>query len=385
MKIGIMGGTFSPIHIGHLVLADEIREKCELEEIVFIPSGNPPHKEAHVSGEDRFHMTKIAIESNPYFDVLDVEIKREGYTYTVDTIKYLKQRYPEHDFYFITGADAVSSLDKWRDVPYLAANANFIGATRPGTPKKELKEKVAYLEEEYGFNIQLFEITQVDISSSEVRKRVNLGKSIHYIVPEGVERYIREKGLYIQRHPLYDEMYELAKNRLSKRRFEHSVRTAETARRFAIKYGVDYQKAELAGLLHDFSKEDSVDSMLDVIKKHHIETPECIQQNPKIAHGEVGAAVLKEEGYIDDEDILSAIRWHTYGEENMSEIAKIVYLSDAIEPGRPLYNGMEETRRDAELSIDKAILTWHNYSIVECEHPNTKLMCDKIKQTMEEV
>ncbi len=384
MKIGIMGGTFNPIHTGHLVLAEEVREKCRLDKVLFVVGGNPPHKVGSVSGLDRLHMVEHAVEGNPFFESCDVEVSREGYSYTSDTIAFLKSKYPDDELYFIAGADAIYGLDTWHDVSYLAKNMTFLGATRPGVDKSSLRKKVDELKQDYDFDIRLYEVTELDISSSDIRDRVNEGRTIRYLLPETVSQYIVDKELYIDRHPLYKEMYRLAKERLSEKRFAHSVRVGSMARRLAIQYGEDYKKAELAGLLHDFSKEDSVEETLDVIRRHGIETPSCIVNHPTLAHGEVAAAILKEQGYIEDEDILNAMRWHTYGCENMSMLSKIVYIADVVEPGRPLYNGMAETRKEVEKSIDKAILTWQNYSIVEDVHPNTRLMCDKIKETMEE-
>ncbi|MFA6669720.1 MAG: nicotinate-nucleotide adenylyltransferase [Bacillota bacterium] len=198
-KIGIMGGTFDPIHYGHLVTAEAAREKFCLDKVVFVPSGNPPHKkDKPISpGMDRANMTVLAIANNPYFEVSDIELKREGCTYTVDTLKGFIKIYDEDvQFYFITGADAVMEILTWKDVSTILKLCRIVSAYRPGSDINKFKSMVDELERVYRSNIHMIEVPALAISSTEIRRRVREGITIKYLLPEKVEDYILKKGLY---------------------------------------------------------------------------------------------------------------------------------------------------------------------------------------------
>ncbi len=198
-KIGIMGGTFDPIHYGHLMLAEQIRTSFELDQILFIPAGNPPHKSANHKAVKmhRYMMTLLATASNLNFTVSDIEIKRDDVTYTIDTIKALKEKMsPEDELYFITGADAIILLDTWKNYRELVKYVKFIGATRPGIDEVLLAEKIGELSNDLGAHIELCSVPALAISSTDIRLRVGEGKSIKYLLPETVEHYIYKEGLY---------------------------------------------------------------------------------------------------------------------------------------------------------------------------------------------
>lgn len=198
-KIGIMGGTFDPIHYGHLVTAEAAREKFCLDKVIFVPSGNPPHKKnKEISpGIDRVNMTVLATANNPYFEVSDIELKREGYTYTVDTLREFIKIYGENTrFYFITGADAVIEILTWKDVSTILKLCSIVSAYRPGSDLDKFISMVDELERVHRSNIHLIEVPALAISSTEIRQRVKNGITIKYLLPEKVEKYILEKGLY---------------------------------------------------------------------------------------------------------------------------------------------------------------------------------------------
>ncbi len=199
-KLGIMGGTFDPIHYGHLVLAEQIRTKFNLDRIYFIPSGNPPHKDSgRVSDKrHRFNMTLLATVTNPHFEVSKLEINKEGPSYTIDTVKAILGKINEQDrIFFITGADALRELDTWKDPEELFRLCSFIGATRPGYDRREVEMKIEKMQTDYGASIDLTEVPALAISSTEIRDRVQSGLSIKYLVPESVEQYIYKNGLYM--------------------------------------------------------------------------------------------------------------------------------------------------------------------------------------------
>jgi nicotinate-nucleotide adenylyltransferase len=192
--IGVMGGTFDPIHHGHLVAASEVQAWFKLDEVIFVPTGQPWQKsEREVSpAEDRYLMTVIATASNPRFSVSRVDIDRAGPTYTVDTLRDLRAARPDaDDFYFITGADALAQILSWHQADELFELAHFVGCTRPGTPIEE-----ATLEGLPKDRVTIIEVPALAISSTECRTRAEQDEPVWYLVPDGVVQYIAKRGLY---------------------------------------------------------------------------------------------------------------------------------------------------------------------------------------------
>ncbi|MEU3170072.1 nicotinate-nucleotide adenylyltransferase [Streptosporangium sp. NPDC006930] len=190
-RLGVMGGTFDPIHHGHLVAASEVAHYFDLDEVVFVPTGQPWQKADKIvsAAEDRYLMTVIATASNPRFSVSRVDIDRPGPTFTIDTLREISAAWgPDVDLYFITGADALAQILSWRDVDELFTIAHFVGATRPG-----------HILHDPGLpdgKVSLVEIPALAISSSECRQRVASGEPIWYLVPDGIVQYINKRGLY---------------------------------------------------------------------------------------------------------------------------------------------------------------------------------------------
>lgn len=196
-KIGIMGGTFDPIHFGHLRAAQEAKEALGLSEVLFIPSGNPPHKaESKISSaEDRYEMTLLATRDCPCFSVSRIEIENKGYSYTMETLRKLKAlpRYASSELYFITGLDAVLDIMSWKQPEEIIKLCKFVAVSRFGYLSSRLKDLPKQLRD----SIISIEIPLLAISSTELRKRVATGKSISYLLPKEVEEYIKEKELYV--------------------------------------------------------------------------------------------------------------------------------------------------------------------------------------------
>ncbi|MGL4911394.1 MAG: nicotinate-nucleotide adenylyltransferase [Romboutsia sp.] len=197
MKVGIMGGTFDPVHYAHLATAEFIRDKYKLDKILFIPSGNPPHKKSNITSKyHRYNMVNFATMNNEDFLVSDLEIKREEKTYTIDTLKYLKETYKKIQIYFITGADAICDIETWKDVDENFKLATFIAATRPGISLLRAQEKIENLRNKYNANIINVYVPSLDISSTYIRDQLKANKSVRYLVPEDVEKYIHDNQLY---------------------------------------------------------------------------------------------------------------------------------------------------------------------------------------------
>ncbi|MCT1369764.1 nicotinate-nucleotide adenylyltransferase [Corynebacterium mucifaciens] len=188
-----MGGTFDPIHHGHLVAASEVADRFHLDEVIFVPTGQPWQKEGKTisAAEDRYLMTVIATAANPRFSVSRVDIDRDGPTYTIDTLRDLRELYPDEALYFITGADALSSIMSWHDWEEMFQLAEFVGVTRPGY---ELREDM--LPADIQARVHLVEIPAMAISSTDCRTRAAEGRPVWYLVPDGVVQYISKNSLY---------------------------------------------------------------------------------------------------------------------------------------------------------------------------------------------
>lgn len=198
-KIGLFGGSFNPIHTGHLLLAESARDQFELDRVLFIPTGNNPFKVSRdeISREHRIKMIELAIESNDCFELLTHEIDQTGITYTIDTIEEIKKSFPDSDFYFITGADLMFEITLWKGAPELLKSVKFITTFRPGYGHEKLDTRIDELKEIYGAIIYKLYATEMDIASSEIRSRIKNGYSIRYLLPEAVEKYIYSHKLYL--------------------------------------------------------------------------------------------------------------------------------------------------------------------------------------------
>lgn len=199
-KAGIMGGTFDPIHQGHLVTAEAARAEFKLDKVVFVPSGQPPHKRSREISQKEFRylMTVLATAANPYFEVSRAEIDRPGESYAYETVSYFKQLMPpQSELFFITGADAIQEILTWKNVALLLEMCTFIAATRPGYSLQELKEKLMNnIPSAFAHRIIPLEVPAMAISSTDIRERVKSQSTIKYLLPDAVENFIQKNDLY---------------------------------------------------------------------------------------------------------------------------------------------------------------------------------------------
>ena len=202
-KTGIMGGTFDPVHMGHLILAEKAYEQLGLDHVLFMPSGNPPHKqhrEGRASDEERVRMVELAIKSNPHFKLSLMEMNEEGYTYTFRTLETLKKENPDTDYYFIIGADSLYSFHSWMEPARIASACILVVAKRDQTPEKELKAAIDTVTRDFKANIILLDTMNIDVSSQMLREWVQEGKSIRYYTPDPVADFIKENHIYARGH-----------------------------------------------------------------------------------------------------------------------------------------------------------------------------------------
>jgi nicotinate-nucleotide adenylyltransferase len=198
-KVGILGGTFDPIHTGHLILAENAYESFSLDYVLIMPNGNPPHKPGQVNAtmEQRTHMAELAVADNEHLQVSDFEKTPQDYHYTFETLEFLTKRHPDTDYYFILGADSLIHFRTWKEPKRICDSCRILAATRDRMEVMELRNQMDRLIKDFDARIYQLETPNIDISSNMIRERVQKNQTIRYYVPASVEAYIREHGLYI--------------------------------------------------------------------------------------------------------------------------------------------------------------------------------------------
>jgi nicotinate-nucleotide adenylyltransferase len=200
MKIGIMGGTFDPVHIGHLILGEKAYEQFSLDKVLFMPAGNPPHKqhrEGRATDEQRMEMVQMAIASNPHFAISDEEMNEDGYSYTYLTLERLKRQNPACEYYFIIGADSLMDFDQWREPERICHAAKLLVAGRNHLGTQQLTNRMNQLTQQFDGEFYLLDIPNIDISSNMLRQWISRGETSRYYLPEPVYEYIQKNNIYL--------------------------------------------------------------------------------------------------------------------------------------------------------------------------------------------
>lgn len=365
MKIGIFGGSFSPIHNGHLQIAEDCLIEMGLDKIIFLPNSKPPHKNVEkFSFENRVKMLKLAIEDNEKFEISLVE---EDFLKTHYSYNTMKENFcnDKDKFYFIMGDDEFLNISSWYEYEKFLEITSVIVFLR----KYDLNfilDKNKYLIEKYDINIVKNSV--ISISSTDIRNRMNEKKSIKYLIPKKVCKYIYEDLNYFDINKIKKDL----KEKLSKNRYEHSLRVADYCKRLAVIYKVDENRAYLSGLVHDCAKNLEEFYMLNKKLNSDIIFDTEEKDNENLRHAPIGAVVCKDLYGIFDEEIISAVRYHTTAKENMTLLEKILFISDKIEPGRK-YDTVDELRRLADFDIDRAIVKFLNDSFEYLEKKSQKV------------
>lgn len=304
MKVAILGGSFDPVHSGHLQIAKEARKRG-MDEVWFMPTYDTPLKDRALSDpKERLAMLRRAIAPYRHFRCSTLELERPGKSYTIDTVRELRRRYPGVSFSWLIGSDQAAQLDAWKDMDELARLAEIIVFTR-GAGKVESVYPITYQP-----------MTLVDVSSTEIRS----GYKWPYL-PKSVRRYIASHQLYLD---------SFVQARLSKPRYEHSVRVAQLAEELAKANGLEEMLAWQIGMLHDICKEMPKDTMRLWMRQLF---PKQLQEAPAVWHGYLGSVFAKRWYGIEDKRVLHAIYHHVKG-ESPSPYAKLIFCADKLEPGR---------------------------------------------------
>ncbi len=385
MKIGILGGTLDPIHNGHIEIALAAMEALGLDRVALMPSGDPPHKVRTTDKWDRLRMARIAAEAHPGLYASDREIRREGTTYTVDTLSALTVEHPEVAWTYILGADALNKLDTWREFPRIARLCSFAAVSRPGCDEDLARLRARAISACYRTRVDLLPVSGPALSSTAVRRRVAEGLDIADCVPAPVADFIREKGFYLCKYS-ETQILDRLKGMLTFRRFTHTLGVADTAQRLAPRCGVDPMRARLAGLLHDCAKSMPLDEMRDLVVRNLPDLDQEELETRAILHAPAGMVLARDLFGVRDPSILSSIRKHTVGDGEMSPMDALIYVSDFIEPGREAFPGLDKARKLADKDIYKAmcccaeLTARHLKSRGQSMHPKTQALLDSFKQ-----
>jgi nicotinate-nucleotide adenylyltransferase len=345
VRLAILGGSFNPVHLGHLYLADAAISNFGFDRVLLIPAFRSPFKQgaAAPSSQDRLAMLAASIPGDPRLLVDDCEIRREGVSYTVDTLTDVYRRYlPEAKLALILGDDLARDFPQWKKSDQILAMADIIIARRI------LSEAV-----DYPYPCRQMRNEVIEVSSAQVRDLIGQGKHWRYLVPAGARTIIEERGLYglpaslpvsgpagisadalVPGPDLIIRMEAEARRTLSLSRFLHSRQVAVMASDLCRIFGLDSRAGYLAGIVHDIGKHLGDEELIRLAKTDRLPISPLEKQKPSLLHGRAGAVLLKKQYGIRDRSVLDAVRYHTAGSDSMDPLAKVLYIADKIESSR---------------------------------------------------
>ena len=358
-RIGIFGGSFNPPHLGHILAVREFREKLSLDHVLLIPAATPPHKTLTANSPAAVHrleMTRLAAADLPYTEVSDIELCREGASYTADTLDELRLRYPQDEFFLLMGTDMFLSFDTWYHPERIAAQATIAVAHRSADNAQQLQTCAQKLKEKLNVRTVFVENEYLPHSSTSVRAMLAFQAAEDFL-ESAVLDYIQRNNLYFSRTDLkglsFDRLQEVSLCLHNKKRVPHVIGCSDTAERLARKYGADETDAKRAGILHDVTKALNAQEQLKLCDQYAIILDNFERLNPKLLHAKT-AAVIAEHIFGESPEVCDAIRWHTTGKADMTTLEKIIYIADYMEPNRA-FDGVEELRRLTEQDLDAAV------------------------------
>ena len=400
MRLGIYGGSFNPPHLGHLRAAVAAAKELELDKLLLMPAGIPPHKQLSENAPDaehraamtRFIAEQAALETKIPVKVSRMEIERGGKSYTADTLRALREQNPDDELWLLMGTDMFLTLQDWYQPEAILERAGVCAFGRHAADTAEqLAAQSAYLKERFpGARIQTMLLPElVEISSTELRALLPKGGGAKYLTPQ-VYGYILREHLYgtdldLKRLTL-EELRPVALSYLKAKRVRHVLGVEEEAIRLAERYGADVHKARVAALLHDATKKLELDEQLALCEQYGIELDELERVALKLLHAKTGAALAREV-FGADEDVCGAILWHTTGRPDMTVLEKVIYLADYIEPNRD-FDGVDELRRVVYEDLDRGLELGLRMSVEELQergspvHHDTREAYEYIKKQL---
>ena len=376
MKIGILGGTFDPIHNAHIEIAENAYKQFGLDKVWIMPTPCPPHKDKTkiTSAKDRENMIRLAIDGIDGLEFCDFELHREEPIYAADTLTALKEKYPDDKFYFIIGSDSLETFASWYKPEVIVDKAQLLVVKRGEKDNnQDFETLVAELEDKFSIMIPCIVMDEMYESSTNIRTGE---QALQQSVPGNVCQYILEHNLYKGN---VNEGWSVSKikgdllKHLKPQRYHHTIGVADTAKKMAEAFNVNPNKAYLAGILHDCAKYLDDTELLAFCAENDVKITQIERKKPFLLHAVVGEIIAKERYHITDEEVLSAIRWHTTGKAEMSDLEKIIFAADYIEPGRKDIYRLDYLREISTKDLDL---------LVKCILEN---MMEYLKSTGEEI
>jgi nicotinate-nucleotide adenylyltransferase len=363
--IAILGGSFSPFHNGHAAMVLAAKNQLRPDEIWLMPSKRPPHKPSYgtITDKDRVKMLKLFSKKLEGVSVCTKELEMEGFTYTADTLEALKEKHPDDKFYFIIGGDSVKNFHNWYRPEVIVADAELAICARSGFEKNEILKEIQKLKETIGGNYHILDFELQEVSSSEIRELLAKGEDVSKLLPAEIYDYITKHKLYLEENVslTVKELKAAMKELLPHKRYEHVLGVKDTAAELAEIYGVDKTKAKIAGLLHDCAKTLSAEELKNLCDQNGVKYTEAevVDEGTtkSLLHSKAGSILAKNLYYVNDEEILSSIFYHTVGRPGMTTLEKIIFTADYIEPGRTQKTEppLDKLRKIAKKDIDLAV------------------------------
>ena len=393
MRLGIYGGSFDPPHVGHFQAAKAAAAALKLDRLLLIPASLPPHKTLAAegaSGSDRLAMTGIMADVlGKSAEVDRLELDRAGKSYTVDTLRELKERYPDDELWLLMGSDMFFSLQNWRQPEAILSLASVAAFAREKEDDpKAMNAQGEKLRESFGGRVEVIKLSQVyPCSSTQVRRELKEGKKPQGLL-DPVYGYILRHGLYGThadlKHLSDADLRACSLSMVYAKRHAHILGVEETAVQLAKRWGADHEAARRAGILHDCTKYLSLEEHLAICDQAGIVPDEMEKQSAKLLHSKTGAALARMV-YGESDEVYWAIYWHTTGRADMSLLEKIVYLADYMEPNRD-FDGVTELRRLCGTDLDAALQMGLEMSVADLTergvpiHKNTQGALDWVRE-----
>lgn len=358
-RIGIYGGTFNPPHIGHIQAALQAAASLRLDKLLMIPAQTPPHKqlpEGSPTARQRLQMLRIAVQGKRGIEVSDIELQRQGPSYTFETVLQLKAQYPNDALVLIMGTDMFLCFENWKNPHIILQNASLAVLCRGEKGERaHILEKKEALQAK-GTKVELVENEVIAISSTQLR-RMLIFRCAGPFLPNGVEKYIRDNGLYgvneeFKNLPM-DKLEKVVIGLLNPNRVNHVLGCRDTAVALAKRWGADVQDAARAGILHDITKAIDGPLQLTLCAEYGTMLSDFSRRYPKTLHALTGSLVAKRV-FGENDAVCEAIRHHTTGKGNMNLLEKIIYVADYMEPCRD-FPGVDKLRELAFSDIDGAL------------------------------
>lgn len=373
--LAIFGGTFNPFHKGHMQMLNAVAELDYVEKILIMPSKIPPHKDADFLADEKHRITmcQIAAENIPKAEVTDVELKREGKSYTIDTLLELSKIYPNYKLAITVGGDMITSFNTWKRYKDVLKIADIIAFKRADIDNDEFYRSVSSLINDGG-RITVMKEEIINISSTELRHSICDKPLLEKYLSKDIIDYILENDVY---NTGFSYFKSVIREKLDDYRFHHSLCVADEAKRLAELYGADENKAYLAGLLHDITKNYSDEEHLKILGEFDIILSAIEKNAAKLWHAISGEAYLRGKYGIKDPDILNSVRYHTTARVDMSLLEKIIYVADFTSRDRD-YPDVNKMRELSNVSLEVAMEYALKYTITDLESKNQRVHTDTL-------